>query len=286
MTRVLTIQSHVVHGIVGNRAAAFLLQRMKIEADIINTVQFSNHTGYGAWTGEIFSPNHITDLLDGIGARGAFTGCDAVLSGYMGTGETGAAILEALRRTRAATPGALYCCDPVMGDVGRGFFVRPEIPEFIRTQVVPAATILTPNQFELEALTGQTITDRASALTACAALRAQGPDMVLLTSFDASEITQGQIGVLLDMDEGSWLFTHPKLALDPAPNGSGDSIAALFLGHLLRLRDPVVAAQHATAGIFALFEATQAAGTRELQLISAQDEVVSPTRLFEAAKVR
>lgn len=286
MTRVLTIQSHVVHGIVGNRAAGFLLQRMKIEADIINTVQFSNHTGYGAWTGEVFAPAHITALLDGIAARGAFAACDAVLSGYMGTGETGAAILDAVGRARAANPRALYCCDPVMGDVGRGFFVRPEIPEFIRTQVVPAADIMTPNQFELEALTGQRIGDRASALAACAALRAQGPGTVLMTSFAGSEITEGTIGVLLDTTQGSWLITHPRLALDPPPNGSGDAIAALFLGHLLRLRDPVVAAQHATAGIFALFEATRIAGTRELQLIAAQDEVVSPANLFDVVKVR
>src|SRR5687768_17753569 len=150
----LSIQSHVAYGHVGNSAAVFPLQRIGVEVWAINTVQFSNHTGYGAWRGQVFQEGLIRDCVTGIAERGALARCDGVLSGYMGDAAIGEAILDAAARVKAANPKALYCCDPVIGDVGRGVFVRPGIPEFMKTRTVPAADIITPNHFELELLAG------------------------------------------------------------------------------------------------------------------------------------
>ena len=151
---VLSIQSHVVYGHVGNASAVFPMQRLGVEVWPIHTVQFSNHTGYGAWTGRVFDAPLIEELVDGLAVRGVLAACDGVLSGYMGSADIGNAVLSTVARVRAANPGALYCCDPVIGDVDRGVFVRPGIPEFLRDHAVPAADIVTPNQFELDYLSG------------------------------------------------------------------------------------------------------------------------------------
>lgn len=185
MKTVISIQSHVAYGYVGNRAAVFPLQRLGCDAIAVNTVQFSNHTGYGEWTGQVFTAEHVADLMDGVAARGVLPTCDALLSGYMGDVGLGRVIVETAARLKAANPRAVYACDPVMGDVGRGFFVRPGLPEFIRDHAVPAADLMTPNQFELEYLTGRTVETLDDALAATAALRERGPRLVLVTSLTA-----------------------------------------------------------------------------------------------------
>ena len=286
MKTVLSIQSHVAFGYVGNRAAAFPLQRLGYDVIVVNTVQFSNHTGYGAWTGQVYAAEHVADVLNGVDARGALAGCAAVLSGYMGDAGVGHIVVEAAARVRAANPGALYCCDPVMGDVGRGIFVRPGIPEFMQAHAVPAADVITPNQFELEYLTGRPVRTLADALHATAALRAMGPRVVLVTSLTRDDAPAGRIEMLADAEDGSWLVSTPRLPIEPAPNGAGDAVAALFLAHYLKERNARAALEQAAAAIYAVFEATHRLGTRELQLIAAQDELVAPSQVFAAEKVR
>jgi pyridoxine kinase len=286
MKSVLTIQSHVAYGYVGNRAAVFPLQRLGIDATAVNTVQFSNHTGYGAWSGQVFTAEHIADVVDGIAARGVLPAQDAVLSGYMGAVELGQVIVETAARVKGANPNAIYCCDPVMGDVGRGFFVRPGLPEFIRDHAVPAADLMTPNQFELEYLTDRKVETLDDALAATAALRARGPRLVLVTSLTRSDADPDSIEMLADGADGSWFVATPRLTFDPPPNGSGDAVAALFLAHYLNAFDPADALEKAAAAIYAIFETTKRMGTRELQLIAAQDDFVNPPRRFTATRIR
>ncbi|HEY0836832.1 MAG TPA: pyridoxal kinase PdxY [Azospirillum sp.] len=286
MKTVLSIQSHVAFGYVGNRAAAFPLQRLGHDVTVVNTVQFSNHTGYGAWTGQVFTAEHIVDVIDGVAERGGIAACDAVLSGYMGEAALGQVIVETAARVKAANPRAVYCCDPVMGDVGRGFFVRPGIPDFMKAHAVPAADIVTPNQFELEYLTDHTVGSLADALDATAALRARGPRVVLVTSLTRAEAPADRIEMLVDTAEGAWVVATPRLPLDPPPNGAGDAVAALFLAHYLKAFDAAAALERASAAIYAVFEETRRRGTRELQLIAAQDEMVAPRTVFRAGKVR
>ncbi|GAA0510305.1 pyridoxal kinase PdxY [Deinococcus depolymerans] len=286
---ILSIQSWVSFGHVGNAAAVFPLQRLGFEVWAIHTVQFSNHTGYGAWTGAVFPPEAVADLIDGIEARGALPECHAVLSGYMGSEGTVAAVVDAVRRVRGANPDALYACDPVMGDVGRGVFVRPELPDLIAAQAIPEADIVTPNQFELELLTGQVVDTLEHALEASRALRERmrvgGPRVVLLTSLVRSGAPENSIETLVVTDDGAWLCRTPLLPLDPPRNGTGDAIAALFLGHYLKSGQAAQALGLAMSALFGLLSRTHAAGTREIQLVAAQDEFVKPARLFEAQQV-
>jgi pyridoxine kinase len=284
--RVLSIQSWVAHGHVGNAAAMFALQRLGLEVDAIHTVQFSNHTGYGAWTGNVYAPESIGELVDGIEAQGALEMFDAVLSGYMGSAGTVEQVVNTVRRVREQNSSALYCCDPVMGDVGRGVFVRPEIPEIMANLAVPAADILTPNQFELELLTGSSVKTLEDALRAARELRMRlnpnGPRIVIVTSLTREDAPPNVIEVLAVTDAGAYLIATPMIALEPPRNGTGDTITALFLGHYLKSRDIQKSLELAVNGLYRLLEITHQKGTREIQLIAAQDELLNPSSSFKA----
>ena len=280
---ILSIQSHVAYGHVGNAAAVFPMQRLGVEVWPIHTVQFSNHTGYGAWTGRVFDGATIAELVEGIAARGVLARCDGVLSGYMGSAEIGIAILAAVARVREANPGALYCCDPVIGDVGRGVFVRPGIPEFMRDKAVPAADIVTPNQFELDFLSGLATGTLAQAKEAVAAVQRLGPRVVLVTSLHTAETPADAIDLLAGEGGAFWRLRTPRLSLEV--NGAGDAIAALFLVHYARSRSAAQALGEAAASVYGLLRRTAAAGSREILLVAAQDELVSPTQRFAVERV-
>lgn len=277
---IISIQSWVTYGHVGNAAAVFPLQRLGAEVWAINTVQFSNHTGYGDWTGEVGTGAQVAALMDGIAARGALPRCDAVLSGYMGDPAVGVAIVDAAARVKAANPAALYCCDPVIGDDGRGVYVRPSIPEFIRDRAIPAADIATPNQFELEYLTGRRVATLADARAAVAALQALGPRVVLVTSLRTEDTPAGSLDLLAAEGGGCHLLRTPMLPV--AVNGAGDAIAALFLLHRLRHNSAPAALEAAGSSVWGLLARTAAANSREILLVAAQEEFVAPSRRFTA----
>ncbi len=278
---VISIQSHVAYGHVGNSAAVFALQRLGVEVWPVHTVQFSNHTGYPNWQGQVFSAADIARVIHGLEARGALARCDALLTGYVGDPALGQVILDAARRIRAANPRALWACDPVMGDHGKGLFVREGVPAFMTDLALPAADIVTPNLFELEILTGRKPADLAAVREAAAGLLApdsgQGPSVVLVTSLlgDAEDM------VMLAMTgEGAWRVTTPRLPLQP--NGAGDAVAALFLGFYLKNGSVPQALGAAASAIFEVLETTLERGEQELQLVAAQDRLESPRRRFTA----
>lgn len=275
---ILSIQSHVAYGHVGNASAVFPMQRLGVEVWPIHTVQFSNHTGYGAWKGRVFDGGMIDEVMEGIAERGLLPSCDGVLSGYMGSADIGHAILHAVERVRAANPKAIYCCDPVIGDVGRGIFVRPGIPEFMREQAAPAADIVTPNQFELELLTDIAISTLADAHRAVEALRGVGPRVVLVTSLVTEETPADAIDMMASDASGSFRVRTPRL--DVSVNGAGDAIAALFLVHYMRENSAAAALAKASASIYGLLKRTREAGSREILTVAAQDEFVTPTHHF------
>ena len=280
---ILSIQSHVAYGHVGNSAAVFALQRLGCEVWPVHTVQFSNHTGYGGWTGEVFSAGMIDDLVAGIADRGVLAGCDGVLSGYIGSFETGEAILRAVGKIRAANPDAAYCCDPVIGNRARGVFVRPGISGFFRDRAVPAARIVTPNHFELDRLAGRDTADLAQVLAAIDTLHASGPRAILVTSVEVSETPAGHLDVVASDGAARYLVRTPRLAT--AGNGAGDVTAALFLYHYLRSGSVAEALALATSSVFGLLRRTLACGATELALIAAQDELVAPSGLFVPRRI-
>ncbi|MFL5047349.1 MAG: pyridoxal kinase PdxY [Xanthobacteraceae bacterium] len=279
----LSIQSHVAYGHVGNAAAVFPLQRLGIEVWPIHTVQFSNHTGYGQWRGRVFDADMIREIVQGIDERGVLGSCDGVLSGYMGAADIGEAILEAVARVKEDNPIAQYCCDPVIGDVGRGVFVRPGIPEFMRERVVPSADVVTPNQFELEHLSGHPTSTLSDVLAAVDRVHACGPRVVLVTSLHTRETPKDAVDVLVSDEAGRCRVRTPYLPLQV--NGAGDAIAALFFGHLLRVGAAGEAASLAVSAIFGVLSRTLEAGSGEILLVEAQDELTNPSRIFEAEQL-
>jgi pyridoxine kinase len=277
---ILSIQSHVAYGHVGNSAAVFPMQRLGHEVWPIHTVQFSNHTGYGSWRGEVLPAAIIDECVAGIAERGALSRCDGALSGYMGSVETGEAILRAVERVKATNPAALYCCDPVIGDKGRGVFVRDGIPQLFASRMLPGADILTPNHFELELLTGRPVASADDARASLQALHARGPKVILVTSLHLDDTPDDAIDVAASEAGAIWRLRTPRL--DIAPNGAGDCIAALFFVHWLTTRSAKAALERAVSSVFEILARTAAAHSRELLLVEAQDAIVAPTRLFEA----
>ena len=279
----ISIQSHVAYGHVGNSAAVFPLQRMGVEVWPIHTVQFSNHTGYGVFKGQVFGAPLIRDLIAGIEARGVLGECDGLLSGYLGDAQIGSAILDAVATVRKANPSARYCCDPVIGDVDKGVFVAKGIPELIKTKALPLADIVTPNQFELDYLSGRGSTTLEQARDAIKALHDLGPRAVLVTSVHTAETPDGHLDMLASDETGLFRLRTPKL--DVAASGAGDAIAALFFAHYLRQGKIDEALARAGSAIFGVLAKTAEAGCREIQVVTEQDEIVNPGRVFEAERL-
>ena len=286
--RVLSIQSHVAYGHVGNSAAVFPLQRLGHEVWPVLTVNFSNHTGYGAWRGPLIAADDVREVVTGIEERGAFASCDAVLSGYQGSPEIADVIVDAVGRVKAANPAATYTCDPVMGNATSGCFVNPAIAPKYRSTVIPVADILTPNQFELGFITGRDALSGPSeledVLSAVDEVRGLGPSTVLVTSVDRAGAADEVIEMLAVTDAGAWLVSTPRLPMKA--NGSGDITAALFTAHLHGTGSAADALGRTASSVFAVLKQTLDSGERELRLVDAQEAIAAPACEFEVTQVR
>ena len=300
--RILSIQSSVAYGHVGNSAATFPLQLLGHEVWPVITVHFSNHTGYGAWRGLVLDPSVIADVIEGIADLGVLPRADAVLTGYQGSPGVADVVLSTVQRVRRLNPAAIYCCDPVMGDVGRGMFVLPGLPELIRERVVPAADVVTPNAFELAYLaTGgdpaavdeNAVCTLDGLLEAVDAVRAMGPATVLVTSVQGpwmqGHSMQGApgagddgIGMLAVDATGAYLVRTPRLPL--SVNGAGDVTAALFLAHLHE--GVQVALARVASSVYGILAATLVSGAREIRLIDAQSVIATPPCEFPVVRIR
>lgn len=285
----LSIQSAVAYGHVGNSAAVFPLQRIGVEVMPVYTVNFSNHTGYGAWRGPLISPDDVRDVITGVEERGAFADTDVILSGYQGSEGIGDVILDAVARVKAANPDAVYSCDPVMGNAKSGCFVAPAIPILLREKVVPAADIITPNQFELGFLTETEPSDLDSTLASVDAARAMGPSTVLVTSVqrpDRPVLDDGRdtIEMLAVDDDGAWIVQTPHIPMKA--NGSGDVTAALFTAHYRATGNAADALAKTVSSVYDLLQLTYDSGQRELQLVEAQEFYAHPREQFAVTRVR
>jgi pyridoxine kinase len=287
---VLSIQSHVVFGYAGNTAAVFPLQRLGREVWAVNTVEFSNHTGYGAWRGSVLGAEFVTELVTGLEERGVLNRCEAVLSGYLGDAAVGKAIINAVKKVKELNPSILYACDPVMGDVGRGFYVKPDIPGMFKNEVIPIADIVCPNQFELEALTGINTSTIENARKAINILHEMGPSIVLVTSFRENSTT-GNLSMLASDKNGIYKITTPELPLGSGVAGTGDMTSAVFLSRYLETRNLEKTLELCTASVFGILETSLKSSSNneklplELKIIEAQEQFISPSHFFKAVKL-
>ncbi|GAA1846117.1 pyridoxal kinase PdxY [Microbacterium koreense] len=282
--KILSIQSAVAYGHVGNSAAVFPLQRIGVDVLPVYTVNFSNHTGYGAWKGPLIAPDDVAAVIEGIQERGAFPQIDAVLSGYQGSEGIADVVIDAVARVKAANPAAVYACDPVMGNAKSGCFVAPAIPVLLREKVVPVADIITPNQFELGFLTGTEPDTIESTLASADEARAMGPSTVLVTSVERPDREPGTIEMLVVDDAGAWIVQTPQLPMKA--NGSGDVTAALFTAHYIESKDAATALARTASSVFDLLDNTLNSGERELQLVASQEAYAHPRMQFAVRQVR
>ncbi|MDU0345947.1 pyridoxal kinase PdxY [Microbacterium sp. KSW2-29] len=282
--KVLSIQSAVAYGHVGNSAAVFPLQRIGVEVLPVYTVNFSNHTGYGAWRGPLISPDDVAAVIAGIEDRGIFPEIDVVLSGYQGGEGIGDVIIDAVSRVKKANPDAVYACDPVMGNAKSGCFVAPAIPELLRERVVPVADIITPNQFELGFLTGTEPGSIDSTLESADLVRARGPRTVLVTSVERPDREADTIEMMVVDDAGAWIVQTPLIPMKA--NGSGDVTAALFTAHYRRTGDAADALARTASSVFDLLSNTYESGSRELRLVESQEAYAHPRLQFGVRQVR
>ena len=273
---VLSIQSEVVRGHVGNGAARFALQRIGVDVWAVPTVVLSNHPGHGRFAGEAVPAARLADLIAGLDAHGWLTRCDGELSGYLGAADQARVVAETVRRVKAANPRALYLCDPVFGDDG-GAYAQPGVAEAMARDLLPLADIVTPNRFELASLTSKKIVDPTSAV---AAARTLGKREVVVTSvpFDG-----GLIGTVAVTGDEAWGTAAPRL--DGVPHGSGDLLAALYLGQRLKAMAPREALEFAASAVDCVLKASVAARADELALVAAQANLAEPAHLLAPISV-
>ena len=286
MKNILAIQSHVVFGHAGNAAAEFPMRRMGANVWPLNTVQFSNHTQYGHWTGTVMPATHLTDIVKGIADIDRLKTCDAVLSGYLGSAEQGEQILQIVRQVKAANPNAWYFCDPVMGHPEKGCIVAPGVAEFHCKMAMPASDIIAPNLLELEMLSERTVTDVDAAVDAARALIAQGPRVVLVKHLARAGRRSDRFEMLLVTAEDAWHISRPLVDFGlRQPVGVGDVTSGLLLVKLLQgasLRD---ALEHVTAAVYEIMLATKNMQEYELQVVAAQDRIAVPEHCFSATRL-
>ena len=286
MKNILSIQSHVVFGHAGNSAAVFPMRRMGVNVWPLNTVQFSNHTQYGRWTGCVMPAEHLSDIAKGIAEVDQLKHCDAVLSGYIGAPEQGEHILSIVRQVKQANPDALYFLDPVMGHPGKGCFVAPGVSDFHCRQGLPNADIIAPNLLELEQLSGKTINSVDEAISAARDLCRQGPRLVLVKFLSYAGYDKNSFEMLLVALDKAWHISRPLVDFgERQPVGVGDLTSGLLLVNLLKGLSPVAALEHVTAAVYEVMTITKELHEYELQVVAAQDYIVSPRQYFAAKEI-
>jgi pyridoxine kinase len=280
---VISIQSQVAYGHVGNSAAVFPLQMHGIDVVAVPTTLLSNRPGYPTIRGRVLDAQLVADLLRGIEERGAVDGCRMILSGYLGSPEIAAVVADFVARARARNPSLLYCCDPVLGDRDRGLFVQAAIPPVVRDRLCPLADILTPNHFEFEYLAGASANTSAQMIAQAQTLLARGPSTVVITSTELSDTPDGEIETLAVEWSQSWHVRTPRLPI--SPSGTGDLFAALFAAARVQGADARDALGHAASAIFAVLERTAISGTEEMRIVESAEQLVRPSRRFDAVAI-
>lgn len=290
--RILSIQSHVVSGYVGNKSAVFPLQLLGFEVDAINSVQLSNHSGYKVFKGQVLNDKDLEELINGL-VQNNLDNYTHLLTGYVGSASFLKKIAEVIRILKHKNPNLIYVCDPVMGDNGK-MYVPEALKEIYREEIVPLADIVVPNQFELELLSNIEINTMSELQDAITVLHKIGPQTVAVSS---TEINDKLTAIISTNKENKLIKINiPKI---PASfTGSGDLFAALFLAHTYLQNDMKTALEKTVNSLYSVLLKTyeyseacqdkesQLARKIELKLIQSKNYIEAPEiRLFAEAIV-
>ncbi|MBN6710675.1 pyridoxal kinase PdxY [Haemophilus haemoglobinophilus] len=285
MKNTLSIQSHVVYGYAGNKSATFPMQLLGIDVWALNTVQFSNHTQYGKWTGMVIPKEQIGEIVQGIDNIGELHQCDAVLSGYIGSAEQVEEIIKAFHKVKERNPNAIYLCDPVMGHPDKGCIVADGVKEGLIKTAMAQADIITPNLVELRELSGLAVENFEQAIEAVKVILSKGPKKVLVKHLSRVGKDATQFEMLLANEDGIWHISRPLHDFSKEPVGVGDLTAGLFLANLLNGKSDVEAFEHTANAVNDVMETTHNAGVYELQTIASREWIVKPKSQYKAVKI-
>ncbi|MBX9890237.1 MAG: pyridoxal kinase [Amoebophilaceae bacterium] len=259
---ILSIQSHVAYGYVGNKAAVYPLQSMGYDVWPVNTVQFSNHTGYGQWQGEIFSREHIRNILQGIEHLGVLNQCCAILSGYMGSADICYEVFDIVNRLKHQNSQLLYLCDPVIGNTH--CYVKPEVLNFFKTKLI--ADIITPNQFEAEILSGIKITNTKNLKLTLRFFHDLGIQIVVITGVKLFDISSTDIHLVASKGKDTYIIKTKEYNFPKVISGAGDLLSAIYLGSYIATKSIIQSLQISAYYMDKVMGYTLQSGAKELQV--------------------
>lgn len=280
---IISIQSQVVHGHVGNSAAMFPMQHLGVQVAAVPTTLLSNHPHYPTMRGRVLDADLLDDLLVGVEERGLVDTCAILLTGFLGSAENGLVVARFVERAKARNPALRYCCDPVMGDADLGFFVDEPLREVFRERLVPLADIITPNQFEFEHLVGFAAEDSRALRRGVDMLSTRRARTVVVTGFGLGEASAARVDTFAFHRGAAWKVSTPRLACRPA--GTGDLLTALFVSSLVSGATVPVALETAVSGTFAVLLDMASANLLELPIVESRDELDRRKRRFAAVEV-
>lgn len=295
--RVLSIQSHVVHGYVGNKSASFPLQVLGFEVDAINSVQLSNHTGYKSIKGQILEEKDLRDLFEGLESNDLLQYYSHLLTGYIGNASFLKRIGAIVKKLKEINPNLVYVCDPVMGDNGQ-MYVPKELLPIYRNEIVPLADIITPNQYEVELLTEREIKTEQDAWNAMEWFHNRNINTVVLSSSNLG--APGELLAFLSKKNGPrYILSIPMQGNDICFTGTGDLFASLFLAHSHNNSDLKAALENTIASLQAVIKRTiegmpedvksgqrkVTSHERELKLIQSKSDIENPKVVLKAKQI-
>lgn len=265
-TSVISIQSQVVHGHVGNSAAVLPMQAHGLNVAAVPTTLLSNHPGFETMRGRVLESELVGDLLRGVEERGLIETSRYIVSGYLGSGANGEVVAAFVKRARQINPGIIYICDPVMGDAHLGIFVADQVVECLRDGLVPMADLLTPNQFEVGLIAGNQPTTWRELEAAVVKIQARRGTHVVVTGCALADTPAGLLENIVFEDKSCTRLSSPRLPVVPV--GTGDLYTGLLTASLARDLRLVDAARRAAATVLDILERTMAEGEHEMQLAS------------------
>jgi len=300
--RVLSIQSHVVYGYVGNKAAVFPLQVLGFNVDVINSVHFSNHTGHlEGVEGDVLEGSQLLSILKGLERNNLLDDICYLLTGYIGSESFLLAVLDVIKKLRSKNSNVKYVCDPVLGDNGH-FYVPECLVQIYIEKVIPLSDIVTPNQFEIEQLTGIKIKSIKDARKACSFLHGIGPTLVCLTS--CMNLNDDLIGenaeksnIAILASQRSKESTQDEFwridcsCIDGRYTGTGDLCTALLLAWTTEHPENLGLVLEKVVGtMYAVIERTHknsgnTVASKELRLIESKKDIECPPIIFRAQRL-
>ena len=292
LKRVLSIQSHVVSGYVGNKAATFPLQVLGYDVDTVNSVQLSNHTGYQHIRGQVLQSDELRVLFEGLKLNSIHK-YSHLLTGYCGSESFLREILNVFKQMKEANPGLIYVCDPVLGDHGK-YYVPELLLPIYRDELLPNSNIITPNQFEAELLTGIKINSESDAIDAISWLHQKGPKTVVLTSCSFGQADK-LILLAADKEKPNEYIRMEIPKLNGIFTGSGDLFTSMFLAWYDRFGDVETACEYTMSALQQILTKTLSHANNlassgntptveqiELQLVPSLDVIRTPKDLIKA----